>query len=391
MSANRSCRPRVKGSSRHWQTVSKLLVHAETKVIFAPLQIERFAQKMVPKKPSPRGFTLIELLVVIAVIAIIISLLLPAVQQAREAARRTECRNNLKQIGLALHNYLDAFSVFPPSYCIGADKGGTWSIHARILPFVDQANAFNKADLAVGYNDPPNSTNGITAQVLPFLRCPSEINGLNSTPSASSAGFFPPNYAFNLGSWKIFKPNSTNFADGGVPGDGAFAPNSKFTTAAFGDGASNTLCASEVKCYTSNIGNDAAATDTLPTLDTILSFNTGSLTVGVPGSVGGHREWTDGKVHETGFTTAFVPNTRVMINKGTTTVEGDYISCRERGTSGICLGKPTYAAVTSRSFHPGSVNSLLMDGSVRTISNNIDQTTWRGLGTRQGGELVGDY
>lgn len=341
-----------------------------------------------PKQRSRRvGFTLIELLVVIAIIAILIALLLPAVQQAREAARRTQCKNNLKQIGLALHNYLSTHSVLPPGYCIGAAKGGTWSVHARILPFLDQANAYTLADLTVGYSDPPNSTNGITAQYLPFNRCPSEVNGLNS---ASTPSFFPPNYAYNMGSWKVFTPTSSNLADGGAPGNGAFAPNSNFTTAHFTDGTSNTLAASEVKTYTNQISNDGAASDILPDQATILSYSSGTF------SANGHREWTDGKIHETGFTTTFTPNSRVQIvNKGTVstapTVDGDYISCKERGTSATCAGKPTYAAVTSRSFHTGGVNSLLMDGSTRFFSENMDVNIWRALGTRSGGEIVGEF
>jgi prepilin-type N-terminal cleavage/methylation domain-containing protein len=343
---------------------------------------------VVPRRRS--GFTLIELLVVIAIIAVLIALLLPAVQQAREAARRTQCKNNLKQIGLALHNYLSTHSVFPPSFCIGAAKGGTWSITARILPFIDQANAFAMADLTVGYGDAPNSTNGITSQFLPFDRCPSEVNGINSNTAPS---YFPPNYAYNLGTWKVFTPTSTNLADGGTPGDGAFAPNSNFTTAHFTDGTSNTLCASEVKCYTNNVGNDAAASDPYPTMATILGFNGAAVTLGAPGSTGGHREWTDGKIHESGFTTTFTPNAKVMI-KGSNTpnpVEGDYISCKERGTSATCSGKPTYAAVTTRSFHTGIVNSLMMDGATRTVSENIDINVWRGLGSRAGGEVIGEF
>lgn len=336
------------------------------------------------------GFTLIELLVVIAIIAVLIALLLPAVQQAREAARRTQCKNNLKQIGLALHNYLSTHSVFPPSFCIGAAKGGTWSITARILPFIDQGNAFAMADLTVGYGDAPNSTNGITSQFLPFDRCPSEVNGINSNTTPS---YFPPNYAYNLGTWKVFTPTSADLAAGGTPGDGAFAPNSNFTTANFTDGTSNTLCASEVKCYTNNVGNDAAASDAYPTMATILGFNGAAVTLSVPGSTGGHREWTDGKIHESGFTTTFTPNAKVMI-KGTNTpnaVEGDYISCKERGTSATCAGKPTYAAVTTRSFHTGIVNSLMMDGATRTVSENIDINVWRGLGSRSGGEVIGEF
>ena len=335
-----------------------------------------------------KGFTLIELLVVIAIIAILIALLLPAVQQAREAARRTQCKNNLKQIGLALHNYLDANSVFPPSFCIGASKGGAWSITARILPYVDQANAYNLADLTKGYSDAPNSTSGITSQSLPFMRCPSEPNGV---PSATSPSYFPPNYAFNYGTWKVFTPISTDLASGGTPGDGAFAPNTRFTTAHFSDGTSNTMCASEVNCYTNNIGNDAAATDTLPTQAMILGYSGGTFTAGVPGSSGGHREWTDGKVHEAGFTAAFPPNAKVQIQNGATTVIGDYISCKERGTSATCAGKPTYAAVTARSFHTGIVTTLMMDGSTRAISESIDLAVWRGLSTRASGEVVGEF
>jgi hypothetical protein len=310
------------------------------------------------------------------------------VQQVREAARRVQCQNNLKQIGLALHNYLSTNSVFPPSYCIGAAKGGTWSIHARILPFLDQANAYTLADLTVGYGDLPNSVNGITSQKLSFLRCPSELNGI---PSASTPSFFPPNYAYNFGPWRVFTPTSSNLGDGGIPGDGAFAPNSNFTTAHFTDGTSNTLSASEVKCYVNQLSNDNTATNTIPPQGTI--FATGTLSLATVGSAGGHREWTDGKVHETGFTATFPPNSNVQIGTAASvsTVVGDYISCKERATSSTCAGQPTYAAVTSRSFHTGMVNTLMMDGSIRGFSNNIDSNLWRALSTRAGGEAVSDF
>ena len=113
-----------------------------------------------------RAFTLIELLVVIAIIAVLIALLLPAVQQARESARRTQCKNNLKQLGVAMHNYLDTHSVFPfgkgPSYA-GAPVYARWSQHAMLLPFLDQAPLYNSIDFSY-----PPETPGM-AGVINFM------------------------------------------------------------------------------------------------------------------------------------------------------------------------------------------------------------------------------
>ena len=117
-------------------------------------------------RSAKAGFTLIELLVVIAIIAILIALLLPAVQQAREAARLTQCKNNMKQIGLALHNYLDVHSAFPPSFVSDISTlntpGGEWSVLARILPFIEAGNLYNNAQLEASYSDIVNA--GISGQ-----------------------------------------------------------------------------------------------------------------------------------------------------------------------------------------------------------------------------------
>lgn len=336
---------------------------------------------------SPRvGFTLIELLVVIAIIAVLIALLLPAVQQARESARRTQCKNNLKQIGLALHNYQSTHNVFPPSFCVGAATGGTWSIHARILPFMDQASAFAIADLTQAYSVPPNSTNGITEMRVPGYVCPSETKAILRVGTPPAANHFPTTYAFNGGTWNFFTAGAS-FAAGVTPGDGAFAPNSNFSPRDFTDGMSNTLCFSEVKAYTPNGGGVSIPAGTAPPTSTVLtSYITGTI------STTGHTEWVDGKIHETGFTTTFVPNARTIIaaaSGSTPAIEGNLISFKERNAAGLSL--PTFAAVTARSFHTGMVNALLMDGSTRTVSENLDILVWRNVSTRGGGEVVGEF
>ena len=191
-----------------------------------------------------RGFTLIELLVVIAIIAILIALLLPAVQQAREAARRTACKNNLKQIGLAVHNYASATSKFPPSYCVVPRRtgtvGGQWSIHARILPHLEQANLQDLINWNLAYNAQLN----VAVTRVPTYLCPSEINDQVRVTSSGTPRDYPASYAFSMGTWKIYNP-----VDGTI-GDGAFHPNSGFTTADIRDGTSNTLMAAEVRAYT---------------------------------------------------------------------------------------------------------------------------------------------
>ncbi len=346
-------------------------------------------------RSAVRGFTLIELLVVIAIIAILIALLLPAVQQAREAARRTQCKNNLKQLGLALHNYLDANSVFPPLCGIGSGTGGKWSAWARILPYIDQSTTYNLANLNLNYSDATTSGTisnwDITKMKMPALVCPSEVNDRMRDGGASQS-HYPTTYGVNLGTWRTFTHAAT-LAQGGTPGDGAFAPNSKFSTRDFTDGTSNTICGSEVKAFTPTATSATKPSESAPVPSSVSEVQ-GYASSGT-GSSNGHSEWVDGKAHETGFTTVFTPNTMVSLTFTNTTTgtsgpfDGDYVSSREGSATSV--GLSVFAAVTSRSFHTGIVNSVMMDGSVRSFSNNIDLGVWRALSTRAGGEVVADF
>jgi prepilin-type N-terminal cleavage/methylation domain-containing protein len=332
-----------------------------------------------------KAFTLIELLVVIAIISILVALLLPAVQQAREAARRTQCRNHLKQIGLALHNYLDSHSVFPPSYCVvpgvTTTVGGQWSVFARILPYMDQANLQNLINWNVGYS---TQVNVATTRVPSYL-CPSEPNDLmRVNPSTGIARDYPSNYKINFGTWKIYDPTN------GSGGDGAFFPNSKLQPAHFTDGMTNTLCASEAKAYTPYLRNTTSDPGAIvPTDPDFAAAYTGDgCCIGASLQLNtGHTEWADGLCQQSGFTTTFPPNAIIPYTVSGAVYDIDFVSWRE----GTHATRVQYGAIPARSHHAGIVMALMMDGAVRSFNENIDGDVWQYLGTRAGGEVIGDY
>ena len=332
-------------------------------------------------KHSRVAFTLVELLVVIAIIGVLVALLLPAVQAAREAARRVSCKNHLRQTALAVHNYLSAYSVFPQSYAavpgVTGTVGGQWSVRARILPFLEEANLQELIDWKVAYS---TQLHVATTRVPTFL-CPSEVNDVVRVNSSGVPRDYPANYGFNMGTWKIWDPND------GTVGDGAFHVNSRFTTAHFPDGTSKTLMAAEVRAYTSYLRNTNQDPGPAPpdSPGFVASFTAAAGDVNLGPDLmqnTGQTEWADGLCQQSGFTTTFTPNTVVSYEYSGATYDIDYISFRE----GTHATRVAYGTVTSRSYHGGLVNVAMMDGSVRAINDDVDLSVWRAAGTREGGE-----
>jgi hypothetical protein len=244
----------------------------------------------------------------------------------------------------------------------------TDSLHARLLPFLEQGNLARQLQTA------PLSGGQVAA-----YRCPSDFS--REAESGSDLVRRPLSYAANFGSWFIYNPQT------GQSGDGAFVVNRALRPADFLDGLSQTLALAEVKastCYLGDSGDPNSSYAPVPLSPTDVLTYGGEFRSG--GNRAGHTDWLQGRIHQTGFTTVFTPNTVVTFTDddgGTYNV--DFVSSLEDRS----LNLPTYAAVTSRSNHAGIINALWMDGSVRPISDQIALPVWRSLGTRAGGEVPG--
>ncbi len=326
-----------------------------------------------PMPPRRNAFTLVELLVVIAIIGILVALLLPAVQYARESARRMACGNNLKQLGLAIQTFEAANRVLPSSHrpTTPAANGNVdgWSCQAQILPYLERGDIYNRIDFNTTYNQsivlPDSPTPVRLANLkLEVLLCPSELK-----KEKRGSEHAPLNYGCNLGVWFVYDRST------GRMGDGAFVPVTGLSPGEYVDGRTNTLAFMEVKTYTPYYRN-AAIPDPMAPAPTGVCALGGDFKTNT-----GHTEWVDGRAHQTGCTTLFGPNTKVPCTVNGELYDVDWNNQQEGvGTA------PTYAAVTSRSYHPRVVQAVMMDGSVHSFASAIDLRLWQALSTRNQAE-----
>ena len=335
-------------------------------------------------RPS-KAFTLVELLVVIAIVGILIALLLPGVQAAREAARRSVCSSNLRQLALAMHNFESGHKRFPSSHhktYKDVQEAG-WSAQARVLPFLEQGQAYEFIDFSQGYSDitlPDGSP--LSALPIPIYLCPSERNQ-HIRLDGGIPTYAPLSYGVNLGTWFVWDP-----AGSGTGGNGTFYPNHGVSVREIPDGMSATLMLAEVKTHNPYIRNTGTPSDeSMPVNPEDVCTISGSQGSQFKAN-SGHTEWPDGRAHQTGFTATFRPNTKVRCENGGTTYDRVDFNSWQEGKGGASNTEKTYAAVTARSHHPGIVQVALMDGGVRQVTDDVDLAAWQAMATRNGGEVV---
>ncbi|MCC6511362.1 MAG: DUF1559 domain-containing protein [Pirellulaceae bacterium] len=317
------------------------------------------------------AFTLVELLVVIAIIGILVGLLLPAVQAAREAARRMQCSNNLKQMGLAMHNYESAFKRLPSGNMVGASFTVGLSVHSRLLPMMEQSAAYKMVNFNFAYNHVNNDAARL--QRISTFMCPSD--NFSQLPTTLGG---PNSYYANSGTNILAgsPPTSSSDPNFGMPEcNGLFYRDSKVRMADILDGLSNTFAFSE------RVGGDGNNGISTPISDTFqpgtnpanadearrdcMNVNVADLSRQGYSNVG--APWLQAYHSTTLYYHVLPPNTR------------------------SCMFPPGRIATTAGSRHTGGVMASVADGSVQFVSSSIDLTIWRALGTRASGEVVTEF
>jgi prepilin-type N-terminal cleavage/methylation domain-containing protein/prepilin-type processing-associated H-X9-DG protein len=337
-------------------------------------------------RTAPRNaFTLVELLVVIAIIGVLVALLLPAVQAAREAARRMQCRNNLRQTGLALHNYHDVYKQLPPGYRFQAMSpvNGMGTPNVSLLPYLEQENLQDLIDPNIPWFLLPPA---VAQTKIGTFVCPSDVAPNPATyPFVAALGvpvgdtFATSSYGFSTG-WRDSICFGPGFSAPSVESkSGVFAVHSETRFASILDGTSNTFA----------IGEAASG---FPMCTGIGCSNP------IPGATSKHGWLVGGAGLEPFYASGFrysggFGSTLEPINKTPVTDSfykisgGGFLDCRARDCRASVDGGPHWVS-NFRSFHPGGANFAFCDGSTQFLSETIDMTVYRGLSTIQGGEAV---